>query len=274
MAKVLRLTTFLTKRCQSTVSAVSEGYKAVNEPVYEYLEGSKERNELEAKLKEYNEKVSEIPIVIGDAELTTTDVRYQVKPHDHKSNLSQYYYADKTLLKSAIDISQKVHKSWMKTSLDHRAEIFLKAADLIAGKYRMDLMAATMLGQGKSIIQGEIDTAAELIDFYRFNVEYAYDMKKWQPISITNVNNAIEYRPVEGFWAAIAPFNFTAISGHLSGAPAFMGNVVLWKPSDTAMLSSYLCFKILREAGVPAGVINFTPSDGPVLGMLYLLHLF
>jgi 1-pyrroline-5-carboxylate dehydrogenase len=253
---------FSTSPCVSGL----ENYKAVNEPILEYLPGSKERIELDAKLKEYDSKVHEVPIVIGDEELTNSDVRYQVRPFDHQNKLAKFYYADRGMLEKAIDVSQKAHHDWERRPQEERSEIFLRAADLIAGKYRMDLMASTMLGQGKTIIQGEIDTACELADFYRFNVQYIADLVKFQPISVENTDNSMIYRGMEGFWAAIAPFNFTAISGHLAGAPAFMGNTVLWKSSDTSMLSSYICFKILREAGVPPGVINFVPADGPVFG--------
>jgi len=241
-------------------------YKAVNEPIYSYVAGSKERQELENKLKEYDSKVHDVPIVIGDEEIKTDQVKYQVRPFDHGKPLAKYYWATPDLIQRAIDNSQTVHNEWDSRTLEERAEIFLKAADLITGKYRMDLMASTMLGQGKTIIQAEIDTACELADFYRFNVQYAFDILSYQPLNTEISTNRLIYRSLEGFWAAIAPFNFTAISGHLSGAPAFMGNVVVWKAPDTGMLSSYICYKILREAGVPAGVINFVPADGPVFG--------
>jgi len=249
-----------------TTSSALKNYKAVNEPILQYLPGSQERTQLEAKLKEYDFKVHDIPIVIGEEEITTGDVHYQVRPYDKGNKLAKYYYADAKMIQKAIDVSQAAHREWERKSMQERAEIFLKAADLVTGKYRMDLMAATMLGQAKTIIQGEIDTACELADFYRFNVQWGLELMNVQPLSLETVTNQLSYRSVEGFWAAIAPFNFTAISGHLAGAPAFMGNVVLWKPSDTAVLSSYVVFKILREAGVPPGVINFLPADGPVFG--------
>lgn len=246
--------------------AALQSYTAQNEPVLGFEAGSAERKQLEEKIKFYDSQVHDVPICIGDEEIRTPDVRYQVRPFDHQNKLAKYYYADKGLLEKAIKVSQEAHAAWERTPLEEKAEIFVRAGDLVAGKYRMDLLASTMLGQAKNIMQAEIDAACELADFYRFNVEFALNAQKWQPISTEESNNRMILRGMEGFWAAIAPFNFTAISGHLSGAPAFMGNVVLWKASDTAMLSSYVCYKILREAGVPAGVINFVQADGPVFG--------
>ncbi|KAK2157912.1 hypothetical protein LSH36_181g01002 [Paralvinella palmiformis] len=225
------------------LSRAISSYVAQNEPIYVYDSQSKERQELEEKLKLYDSK-----------------------PFDHQKKLAKYSYANSDLIKKAIDVSQAAHRTWQRIPLEQRADIFLKAADLVSGKYRMDLMAATMLGQGKTIIQAEIDATCELADFYRFNVQFALNMVKWQPLSTDISKNMMVYRSLEGFVAAVAPFNFTAISGHLAGAPAFMGNVVLWKASDTAMLSSYVIYKLLREAGLPAGVINFVPADGPVFG--------
>lgn len=241
-------------------------YHAVNEPIYGFEPGTEQRLALDAKLKEYNSKVFDVPIVIGDQEIRTKTVRYQVKPFDHGSHLSKFYYADSGTLLKAIETSQKAFRLWDATPLEKRAEIFIRAADLIRGKHRADILAATMLGQSKTIIQAEIDAACELADFYAFNVQWALEAQKWSPISVGKCVNSLVWRGFEGFWAAIAPFNFTAISGHLAGAPALMGNVVLWKPSDTAILSSYLVFQVLREAGMPAGVINFVPADGPVFG--------
>ncbi|ELU02181.1 hypothetical protein CAPTEDRAFT_218806 [Capitella teleta] len=244
----------------------SPSYTATNEAVLGYEAGSPERKELEEKIKFYDSQVHDVPIVVGDEEIRNNDVRYQVRPFDHQNKLAKYYYADKGVLEKAIKVSQEAHSAWERVPLEEKSDIFLRAADLVSGKYRMDLLASTMLGQAKNIMQAEIDAACELADFYRFNVEFGLNAQKWQPISTQESNNRMILRGMEGFWAAIAPFNFTAISGHLAGAPAFMGNVVLWKSSDTAMLSSYICYKILREAGVPSGVINFVPADGPVFG--------
>ncbi|ESO03519.1 hypothetical protein HELRODRAFT_191851 [Helobdella robusta] len=241
-------------------------YQATNEPILSYEKGTKERDSLIEKLKNYNSGIHEVPIVVGDKEYTTDIVKYQVKPHDHKSRLAKFYYADKALLNKAIDVSQCALRGWDLTPFEEKANIFAKAVDLIRGKYRFDLVASTMLGQGKTIVQAEIDAACELADFFSFNVKWANEARQWQPISAGKAVNRLEWRAMEGFWASISPFNFTAIGGHLAGAPAFMGNVVLWKPSDTAILSNYIVFKLLREAGLPPGVINFVPSDGPVFG--------
>lgn len=241
-------------------------YHATNDPIYGFEPGTEQRLALDAKLKEYNSKVFEVPIVAGDEEIRTKNVRYQVKPFDHGSKLTKFYSADSESLQKAIESSQKAFRSWDATPLEKRAEIFIRAAELIRGKYRADILAATMLGQSKTIIQAEIDAACELSDFYAFNAQWALEAQKWSPISVGKCVNSLVWRGFEGFWAAIAPFNFTAISGHLAGAPAMMGNVVLWKPSTTAILSSYIVFQVLREAGLPPGVINFVPSEGPVFG--------
>jgi len=245
----------------------TEAYHAVNDPVLGYLPNSPELASLEAKLKELGSKVHDVPIMVGDEEIRTKDVRYQLKPFDNKSQLAKFYSCDSVTLKKAIDTSQKAFRAWDATPLEKRADIFIRAADLIRGKYRADINAATMLGQGKTIIQAEIDAACELSDFYAFNVQWALEAQKWQPLSPNSkVNNRTIFRGMEGFWAAVAPFNFTAISGHLAGAPAFMGNVVLWKPASSAILSSYIAYKILREAGLPPGVVNFVPADGSTFG--------
>ncbi|KAJ8320722.1 hypothetical protein KUTeg_002309 [Tegillarca granosa] len=243
-------------------------YVAVNEPMYDYAAGSKERQELDAAIDKYSNKLEDIPIVIGGEEIRTKDVRYQVEPFDHQKKIASFYYATPELVQKAIDSSMKVRKDWEKRSLNDRCDIFLKAADLVSGKYRMDLMAATMLGQAKNVVQAEIDTAAEMADFLRFNVQFAQEITQYQPISPNRnvTENRTVYRGMEGFWAAITPFNFTAIGGHLPSAPVQMGNVCLWKPSDTAMLSNYIMFKIYQEAGLPPGVINFVPAHGPVFG--------
>jgi 1-pyrroline-5-carboxylate dehydrogenase len=241
-------------------------YHASNEPICMYNPGTKERAELDATLERYNSQVFEIPVVVGDEEIRTGTKHVQPKPFNHKSPIAMYYQADAKTLEKAIDASQKALRSWDLTPLEKRAEIFIRAAELIRGKYRYEMLAATMLGQAKTIFQAEIDAVCELSDFYAFNVQWALEAQNWKPTSSDKISNSMVWRGLEGFWAAVAPFNFTAISGHLAGAPALMGNVVLWKPSHSAVLSSYLTFKILREAGVPPGVINFVPSRGPVFG--------
>ncbi|KAG1686684.1 Delta-1-pyrroline-5-carboxylate dehydrogenase, mitochondrial [Nymphon striatum] len=233
----------------------------------EYLKGSKERKELEAALNKYSNQVTDVPIIIGSNEIKSGQTRDQVMPFNHSKKLATFQLASADHIKQAIKVSQEARISWEARPISERIDIFLKVADLITGKYHMDLMAATMLGQGKTVVQAEIDAIAEMADFFRFNAFFAKEILKYQPISIPNVtNNSIRYRGIEGFIAAISPFNFTAIGGNLASAPTLMGNVTLWKPSDTSMLANYITFKIFQEAGFPEGVINFLPADGPVFG--------
>ncbi|EAA09247.4 delta-1-pyrroline-5-carboxylate dehydrogenase, mitochondrial [Anopheles arabiensis] len=239
-----------------------------NEPILGYRKGSKERKELESALKKAASKMEDVPIVIGSEEIRSKEVRHQVMPHNHKHKLAQFYYADQKLLQKAIKTATETQVKWDRTPLDERIRIWQKAADLMAGPYRQELNAATMLGQAKTVIQAEIDSAAELIDFIRMNTYYLKEAAKYQPISedAKVTKNSMRFRGIDGFIAAVSPFNFTAIGGNLAYTPALMGNGVLWKPSDTALLSNYVIFKIMREAGVPPGVVNFVPTDGPVFG--------
>lgn len=251
-----------------TLAPKVDPFQVQNEPVFSYLKDSKERKELFAAIAKYKDSCADIPIVIGSEEIYSGDVKYQVMPFDHKKKIAKYYWANSDLIKKAIAESQKAYTKWESTPLSEKIKLFLKAADLVSGKYRMDLNATTMLGQGKNIIQAEIDAAAELADFLRFNAYFAQELTKYQPISVDpkTTQNTFRYRGLEGFIASISPFNFTAIGGNLASAPTLMGNVILWKPSDTAMLSNYTIFKLFQEAGFPPGVINFLPSDGPVFG--------
>lgn len=258
-------------RCTSSVikRPVIKDFKIENEPILDYLPGSKERCELEQAVKKISNNVEDVPIVIGNEEIRTNDVKYQVMPHNHGHKIAKYYYADKAILEKAIQVAVNTQKEWDAcTPIEERIQIWRKAADLMANKYRQDLNASTMLGQAKVAIQAEIDSAAELIDFFRFNAYFAKELTKYQPISENpNVTlNSMRYRGIDGFIAAVSPFNFTAIGGNLAYTPALMGNSVLWKPSDTALLSNWTIFKICREAGVPPGVVNFVPADGPVFG--------
>ncbi|CAG9862145.1 unnamed protein product [Phyllotreta striolata] len=239
-----------------------------NEPVLSYLKGSKERTELEKALNEASSTTEDVPIVIGDKEIRNNDVRYQVMPHNHKKKLAKFYYADKTLLQKAIETACEAQKKWDAVPIPERLRIWEKAASLMANEYRAKLNAATMLGQAKTIIQAEIDSAAELIDFFRLNSYFLKEATKYQPISEDPkvTKNSMRYRGIDGFIAAVSPFNFTAIGGNLAYTPALIGNAVLWKPSDTALLSNWTIFNICREAGVPPGVVNFVPADGPVFG--------
>lgn len=243
-------------------------FSVVNEPVLAYRKGSQERTQLEKALKDAASTVQDVPIVIGGQEIRTDNVRHQVMPHDHQKKLAKFYYADSKTVQKAISVAVESQKKWDRTSLADRLKIWEKAADLMAGPYRQTLNAATMLGQAKTVIQAEIDSAAELIDFIRLNAYYLKENSKYQPISedLKITKNSIRYRGIDGFIAAVSPFNFTAIGGNLSYTPALMGNAVLWKPSDTALLSNYVIFKIMLEAGVPPGVVSFVPADGPVFG--------
>lgn len=239
-----------------------------NEPVLSYRKGSKERKEIQDVLVKLSSKVEDVPIVIGNEEIRTNDVRYQVMPHNHSHKIAKFYYADKNIVQKAIKTAVETQKEWDKTPITERIKIWNRASDLMASKYRQELNAATMLGQSKTVIQAEIDSAAELIDFIRMNAYFLKEAAKYQPISenIKVTKNSMRFRGIDGFIAAVSPFNFTAIGGNLSYTPALMGNAVLWKPSDTAILSNWTIFKIMREAGVPAGVVNFVPADGPVFG--------
>ncbi|KAL2773306.1 delta-1-pyrroline-5-carboxylate dehydrogenase, mitochondrial isoform b, partial [Daubentonia madagascariensis] len=207
-----------------------------------------------------------VPCVVGDEEVWTSDVQYQVSPFNHGHKVAKFCYADKGLLNKAIEAALAARKEWDLKPVADRAQIFLKAADILSGPRRAEVLAKTMVGQGKTVIQAEIDAAAELIDFFRFNAKFAVELEGEQPVSVPPSTNSVVYRGLEGFVAAISPFNFTAIGGNLAGAPALMGNVVLWKPSDTAMLASYAVYRTLREAGLPPNIIQFVPADGPTFG--------
>ncbi|KAH8404431.1 hypothetical protein KR222_000357, partial [Zaprionus bogoriensis] len=243
-------------------------FKVFNEPILVYGKDSQERKILECALKETAGQCEEVPIVIGGKEYKTDKVVYQVMPHDHQRKLAKFYHADKQLLEKAIKVAVEAQVKWDRVPLAERLQIWERAADLMAAKYRQELNAATMLGQAKTVIQAEIDSAAELIDFIRIHAFFLKECTKYKPISEDEkvTKNSLRYRGIDGFIAAVSPFNFTAIGGNLAYTPALMGNGVLWKPSDTALLSNWRIFKIMREAGVPDGVVNFVPADGPVFG--------
>ncbi|CCD64341.1 L-glutamate gamma-semialdehyde dehydrogenase [Caenorhabditis elegans] len=260
----------ITQKCAaSTYSGLTSAdflKKKTNEPILEYRKGSKERQDLEAALAFYSKNITEVPLRIGDKKITNKLEQKQVIPSDHRSTLAKYTYATGEQIQEAIDVALQARGAWERKPLKERAEILLRAADLAAGKYRMKLNASTMLGQGKNIIQAEIDAACELIDFFRFNAVFAMELEHYEPISTKITKNTMQFRGMEGFVAAIAPFNFTAIGGNLPTAPALMGNVSLWKPSNTAVLSNYIIYELLEEAGMPPGILSFLPSDGPVFG--------
>eukprot|EP00756_Hemistasia_phaeocysticola_P022013 Hpha_TRINITY_DN15806_c1_g2::TRINITY_DN15806_c1_g2_i1::g.188260::m.188260/K00294/E1.2.1.88; 1-pyrroline-5-carboxylate dehydrogenase len=231
-----------------------------NEPLLNYAPGSPERKQLEDSLVRIGETEWDIPCIVGGKEYRDVEFVREI-PHDNKKSLCKYHYASVETLRKAIDTANDAQKMWRKMPFQHRMAIWLKAADLIATKYRGDVLAATMLGQSKTVWQAEIDAAVETIDFLRFDCKYAEQIYGQQPISPHNTWNFVDYRPLEGFVLAITPFNFTAIGIHLPTAPALMGNTVVWKPRDSAILSNYLMLKIFEEAGLPPGVINMVPCD-------------
>jgi len=231
----------------------------------DYKPGSMELQKLQQAIEHLKANPIDVPVVIGGQEYRHGEAKRRTSPADHKRLVATYYEADAQMTQKAIENSLEAKKHWENLSFEARAAIFLKAADLCSTKYRYELNAATMLGQGKSIWQAEIDSAAEQCDFYRFNVKFASEIYDVQPPENTRTTwNRMEYRPLEGFVLAITPFNFAAIGSNLPTAPALMGNVALWKPSSTAIAANYLTLKILREAGLPDGVINFLPSDAGV----------
>lgn len=243
-----------------------------NEPVLEYAPGSKEKAELKEMLSTLRSQVLDIPMYIGGEEVRTEDKKPISPPHDHQHILAHYHQGDASHVELAINAALNAREDWENLSWEHRASIFLKAADLIAGPYRAKINAATMLGQSKNVYQAEIDAACELIDFLKFNVSYMTQIYAQQPESSPNIWNRLEQRPLEGFVFALTPFNFTAISGNLPTAPAMMGNVVVWKPSRTQIYSAQVLVEIFKEAGVPDGVINLVLVDGPTIANKVLNH--
>ncbi len=236
---------------------------AVNEPIKNYASGSPERKELQAMLVEMRSKEINIPMYIGGEEVESNVLARLHPPHDHQHVLGHFHKSDKSHVELAIKAALEAKDKWANLSWEHRASIFLKAAELIAGPYRAKLNAATMLGQSKNAYQAEIDSACEIIDFLRFNVQYMTEVYSEQPISSAGVWNRIEWRPLEGFVYALTPFNFTAIAGNLPSSCAMMGNVVVWKPSNTQVYSANVLMEVFQKAGVPAGVINLIYPSGP-----------
>ena len=237
---------------------------AINEPIKSYAPGTPERAEVLKQYKEYFEGSLEVPLYIGSDEITTASTRTMSPPHDHKHILGKYYLAEKSHVSLAIENVLKSREAWASLAWEQRAIIFLKAAVLIAGPYRAKINAETMLAQSKTIHQAEIDAACELIDFLRFNVSYMSQIYSEQPESSEGIWNRVEYRPLEGFIYAITPFNFTAIAGNLPASAAMMGNVVVWKPSDSQIFSAKVIVDVFKEAGLPDGVINVVYGD-PVM---------
>jgi 1-pyrroline-5-carboxylate dehydrogenase len=237
----------------------------VNEPCLQYAPGNRERAELKKNLKEMLGKQVDVPMIIGGEEIRNGNLADIRCPHDHQHLLGRYHQADAVYAIKAVDAAEKAKKEWGKMPWESRAVVLLKAAELLAGKYRQTLNAATMLNMSKTPNQAEIDSACELIDFWRFNPHFMEEVYGDQPMSTHGVLNYMEHRPLDGFVLAITPFNFTSIAGNLPTAPALMGNTVVWKPASAAVLPAYFIMKILEEAGMPPGVINMVPGPGPVV---------
>jgi 1-pyrroline-5-carboxylate dehydrogenase len=243
-----------------------------NDPNLSYAPGTPARAELKARLKKMVEETIDIPVIIGGKECRSGATERVVMPHQHSHVLATYHKASPEHVKKAVDSALEAQREWSSWSFDARAAVFLRAAELLATTWRSTLVAATMLGQSKTAFQAEIDAASELVDFWRFNVGFAAELLSEQPDSTHNVWNQMEYRPLEGFVYAVSPFNFTAIGGNLPGAPALMGNAVVWKPASTAMLSNYYVMRLLEAAGLPPGVINFVPGDAVQISSILLDH--
>lgn len=242
----------------------------VNEPVKSYAPGSEERRTLQARLEEMSNEVVEIPVIIGGEEIRTGRVVEVTMPHDHGHVLARCHQAGPEEARRAIEASRAAWDEWSNWSWEDRVAVFLRAADLLAGPWRDTLNAATMLGQSKTAHQAEIDSACELIDFWRFNSYYATQVYEIQPDSAPGTWNRLDYRALEGFIYAVTPFNFTSIVGNLPTAPALMGNVAIWKPARASELSSYYIMRLLEAAGLPPGVVNFLPGNGPELSDVLL----
>ncbi len=238
----------------------------INEPIKNYAPGSPEKEELKKKLSEMKSRQIEVPLIIGGEEIKTGDTAEMRIPHEKDHVLGVYHKAGKKEVELAIEAALEAREEWAAMPWEQRAAIFLKMADLLAGPWRAVLNAATMLGQSKTAYQAEIDSACELIDFWRFNSYYLTHIMSDQPYSPHGMWNRVEYRPLEGFVFAVTPFNFTSIAGNLPTAPALVGNVALWKPASSSVYSAYYLMKLFEEAGLPKGVINFVPGSGGQVG--------
>lgn len=247
-----------------------------NEPVFTYdpstPTGQKERKDLKTRLESMAAEAIDIPSVIGGQAVAGSKAINVVMPHDHHHVVGKSAWVEKKTIHQAIDAALKAKPAWEALPWQERAAVFLKAADLLAGPWRTTLNAATMLGQSKTVFQAELDSACELIDFFRFNANFYEEILQEQPLSSPGISNQSRWRPLEGFVAAITPFNFTAIAGNLPATPAMVGNTVVWKPSDTQLLSAHYTMALLKEAGLPDGVINLVAADGPVAGDALLSH--
>lgn len=246
--------------------------QARNEVVRSYTPGSSESKALHQKIQEMRSQSIDIPMFIGGKEVRTGKTRRIAPPHDHAHTLGHYHEGDASHVAMAIDAALKAKKDWEQLPWEQRAGVFLRMAELLAGPFRDTLNASTMLGQSKNPFQAEIDAACELIDFFRFNVQYMTEIYRQQPESLPGTWNRLEYRALEGFVFALTPFNFTSIAGNLPTAPALMGNTVVWKPSNTQIYSAYFLMQLFREAGLPDGVINLVYVSGPVAGDVIFSH--
>ncbi|MFN9709964.1 MAG: L-glutamate gamma-semialdehyde dehydrogenase [Bacteroidota bacterium] len=244
----------------------------VNEPVYNYAPGSPEKKRLKSVLAELKKKTEDIPMYIGAKEVRTGKKVSIHPPHERKHLLGYFHYGEAKHVHQAIDAALEAKAQWASLSWENRANIFLKAADLIATTYRPYINGATMLGQSKNVYQAEIDAACELVDFLRFNVHYLSEIYRQQPISSPGIQNRMEYRPLEGFVLAVTPFNFTAIGANLAACVALCGNTVVWKCADTQVYSANIFMRIMKEAGLPDGVINLIYADGPTVGEICFSH--
>ena len=244
----------------------------LNEPVKAYAPGSPERAELKTRLQGMAQVRTHIPLIIGGTEVKSGETAKAVMPHDHAHVLADWQKAGAEHVTQAIEAAAAAHRDWSRWPWEDRAAVFLKAAELLATTWRATVNAATMLGQSKTAFQAEIDSAAELIDFWRFNPHYAQQLYAEQPLSLSTMWNQLDYRPLEGFVYAVTPFNFTSIAGNLPTAPALMGNTVVWKPASSAIPSAFAIMKLLEAAGLPPGVINFVPGTAAVVSDVMLNH--
>lgn len=254
-------------------NAIARVPVAINEPVKSYAANSPERTELLAMYdKMYHQEPIDIPMYIGSEKIFTSNKKNLTSPHDHKKVLGNYNVGDAKHVELAIDKALAAKEAWSALPWEERAAVFLRAADLLAGPFRAKMNAATMLAQSKNVFQAEIDAACELIDFFRFNVQYMSEIYREQPESLPGMWNRLQYRPLEGFVFALTPFNFTSIAANLSAAPAMMGNVVVWKPAETQIYSAQVIMELFQDAGLPDGVINMVTVSGEIAGDVIFKH--
>lgn len=258
------------------MSAPSNGIRrlgpAINEPIHTFAPGSPERAALKTRLAAMEKERPEIPLVIGGQEIRTGDIAKAVSPHKHKHVTATWHKARAKDVTAAVAAAKKAQKDWASWRWEDRAAVILRAAELLATSHRTTLLAATMLGQSKTAYQAEIDATCELIDFWRYNVQFAGEIYADQPANAPGMTNQLDYRGLEGFVYAVSPFNFTAIGGNLPTAAALMGCTVVWKPASTAILSAWHTMQLLREAGMPDGVINFVPGNASTVSDVVLTH--